>query len=273
MPYDIFGPDGPSQAALDYLQTPGFATGLNTEPIVSGQLTGDLGEYGIKSPMANDGVGIALGAEYRRETLDFNVDIAFATGDLAGQGGPTPATEGAFDVMEAFGEIRIPLVQDTPFFHDLSFEGGYRYSDYSTGISTSTYKLALNWAPVEDIRFRGSYNRAVRAPNIVELFTPAGVGLGLNDDPCAGDAGRPEFTQAQCANTGVRPASTATSLVNPATSTTRCSAATRTSSRKPPTPTRSASCSPRPSSAASASRSTTSTSRSRTPSPRWTRTS
>jgi outer membrane receptor protein involved in Fe transport len=106
--------------------------------------------------------------------------------------------------MEAFGEIRIPLVQDTPFFHDLSFEGGYRYSDYSTGISTSTYKLALNWAPVPDIRFRGSYNRAVRAPNVVELFAPQAIGLGLSADPCASSPGTaPQWTQEQCANTGV----------------------------------------------------------------------
>jgi outer membrane receptor protein involved in Fe transport len=216
VPYDIFGPDGPSQAALNYLQTPGFSSGLNTESIVSFQLTGNLGEYGIKSPIANDGVGVALGAEYRRETLDFNVDIAFASGDLAGQGGPTPATEGAFDVMEAFGEIRIPVVQDTPFFHDLSFEGGYRYSDYSTGISTSTYKLALNWAPTPDIRFRGSYNRAVRAPNIVELFAPQAIGLGLNHDPCAGPVEDLEFTEAQCANTGVLPGQYGNITANPA---------------------------------------------------------
>ena len=214
VPYDIFGPNGPSQASLDYLQTPGFSSGINTESIVSGQLTGNLGEYGLKSPMANDGIGIALGAEYRRETLDFSVDIAFSSGDLAGQGGPTPPTRGAFDVMEAFGEIRIPLVQDTPFFHDLSFEGGYRYSDYSTGVNTSTYKLALNWAPVEDIRFRGSYNRAVRAPNIVELFFPSAIGLGLNHDPCAGDD--PEFTEAQCANTGVLPGQYGDIAENPA---------------------------------------------------------
>ena len=204
VPYDIFGPDGPSQAALNYLQTPGFSNGLNTESIVSGQLTGNLGEYGIKSPMASDGVGVALGAEYRRETLDFNTDIAFQTGDLAGGGGPTPSTDGAFDVMEAFAEVRIPLVQDVSFFHDLSFEGGYRYSDYSTGINTSTYKLALNWAPVPDIRFRGSYNRAVRAPNVVELFAPQAIGLALSADPCANLPGQsPTWTQAQCANTGV----------------------------------------------------------------------
>jgi iron complex outermembrane recepter protein len=216
VPYDIFGAAGPSQAALNYLQTPGFANGLNTEDVVSAQLTGNLGEYGIKSPMATDGVGLALGAEYRRETLDFNVDIAFSTGDLAGQGGPTTPVEGAFDVMELFGEIRIPLVQDVTFFKDLSFEGGYRYSDYSTGITTSTYKLALNWAPVADVRFRGSYNRAVRAPNIVELFSPSAIGLGLGHDPCAGPVEELEFTAAQCANTGVSAAQYGNIITNPA---------------------------------------------------------
>ena len=205
VPYDIWGPNGPSQASLNYIQTPGFASGETNEQVVSAQLTGNLGEYGLKSPMANDGIGIALGVEYRRESLEYFNDTAFSSGDLAGQGGPQLDIAGAFDVMEAFGEIRIPLVQDTPFFHDLTFEGGYRYSDYSLAGTTSTYKLALNWAPVEDIRFRGSYNRAVRAPNIIELFTPSQIGLGLSEDICSGPDPLTQFgySAAQCAFTGV----------------------------------------------------------------------
>jgi iron complex outermembrane recepter protein len=201
VPYDIFGPTGPSAAALAYVSVPGFSNGQTNEQVLSAQLTGDLGQYGIKSPMANDGVGIALGAEYRRESSEFFNDLEFSTGDLAGQGGPQVDVSGAFDVMEIFGELRIPIVQDVTFFKDLSFEGGYRYSDYSLAGTTSTYKLALNWAPVEDIRLRAGYNRAVRAPNIVELFTPQAIGNGLADDPCSGPT--PVFTQAQCANTGV----------------------------------------------------------------------
>ena len=50
----------------------------------------------------------------------------------------------------------------------------------------------MDWAPVQDIRFRGSYQRAVRAPNVVELFTAQGFNLfDLPGDPCGVDSDRP----------------------------------------------------------------------------------
>ncbi|MGA0604803.1 TonB-dependent receptor domain-containing protein [Phenylobacterium sp. VNQ135] len=200
-PYDIFGLAGPSADALNYVQVPGFQNGEYVQAIVSAGVTGDLGQYGVKSPWANDGVGLALGTEYRRERLDLNTDVAFQTGDLGGQGGATLPAGGSYDVYELFGEARIPLVQDQPFFHNLSAEVGYRWSDYSQGYSTDTYKIAGDWAPTEDFRFRASYNRAVRAPNVVELFATANVALNGLSDPCEGDD--PTFTLEQCARTGV----------------------------------------------------------------------
>ncbi len=200
-PYDIFGLAGPSAESLNYVQTPGFQNGEYVQAIVSAGLTGDLGQYGVKTPWANDGVGVALGAEYRRERLDLNTDLAFQTGDLGGQGGATLPAAGSYDVYELFGEARIPLVQDQPFFRNLSAEVGFRWSDYSQGYSTDTYKIAGDWSPTEDFRFRASYNRAVRAPNVVELFATANVALNGLTDPCEGDD--PTFTAEQCARTGV----------------------------------------------------------------------
>jgi len=201
VPYDIFSIAGPSQAALDYLQTPGFQNGEYVQTVVSASLTGDLGQYGVKLPWANDGVGFAVGSEYRRERLNLNTDTAFQTGDLAGQGGATASTAGSYDLYELFGEARIPIVQDKPFFQNLSAEVGYRWSDYSLGFSTDTYKIAGDWSPTHDLRVRASYNRAVRAPNIVELFATNVIGNNGNVDPCEGTA--PELTLEQCARTGV----------------------------------------------------------------------
>ena len=82
--------------------------------------------------------------------------------------------------------MRLPLASHAPFADDLALEGGYRYSKYSLGFDTNTYKLGLEWAPVHDIRLRGSFQRAVRAPNIGELFTPQAVGLDGSHDPCSG---------------------------------------------------------------------------------------
>ncbi len=190
VPYDIFG-NNVSAAAINYLSTPGFQRGINTEQVVSGYLSGDLGKYGIKSPFASDGFGLVIGAEYRKETLDLKTDAAFTTGDLAGQGAPTLSVAGQLDVKEVFTELRAPLVQEG-FVYDLTLVGGYRHSSYnvSNGASfqTDTYKIEGEFAPIRDIRFRGGYNRAVRAPTLQDFFAPQRVALDGSDDPCSGFA-------------------------------------------------------------------------------------
>ncbi|HEX3700591.1 MAG TPA: TonB-dependent receptor, partial [Phenylobacterium sp.] len=199
VPWQLFSVTGVTPGALAYVETPGFKEGSTTEMVVDASVTGKLGF--LKSPYATDPVSVAAGTEYRREALDLRVDSEFDTGDLAGQGGPTHGNSGSYDVYELFGEARVPLAQDMPFAKDVSLDLGYRFSDYNTAGTTDTYKIEGDWKPIDDIRFRGSYERAVRAPNIVELFTPQAVGLSLSSDPCAGSS--PTATQAQCLNTGL----------------------------------------------------------------------
>ena len=205
VPLDIFRAQGANitPAAYKYLLVNALSSGNTTEQVLSASVAGDLGKFGVKSPMATDGVGVAFGTEYRRESLDYNVDNEYVLGDLSG-GSQRLNNNGSFDVYELFGEVRVPLVQDQPFIKSLSVEGGYRFSDYSLGSRTDTYKGAVEYAPFDDIRFRGSYNRAVRAPNIVELFTPQTQGLFNGSDPCGGSA--PTASRAACALTGVTPA-------------------------------------------------------------------
>jgi iron complex outermembrane receptor protein len=212
VPYDIFGTGTVTQAALDYLQTPGFSRGNTQETVATASVTAELGEHGVQSPWADSGVAINVGAEYRKERLEFSTDQAFSTGDLAGQGGATIGVNGQFDVKELFTEVQIPLISDRPFFEQLEFRAGYRYSKYdvaNNSFSTDTYKFEAEWAPVRDIRFRGSYNRAVRAPNIVELFSAQAVGLDGSTDPCAGVLDNnpatvsPTATAQQCVLAGV----------------------------------------------------------------------
>jgi iron complex outermembrane recepter protein len=188
VPYDIFG-GGVSAAAINYLQTPGFQRGLNHESVASASVTGNLGNYGLQFPWAEEGIGLAAGVEYRKESLEFFSDIEFQTGDLAGQGAATLPVSGSFDVREAFAEVRIPIVSES-FLHEFTITGGYRYSDYQNssggGFSTDTYKIEAQLAPVRDITFRGGYNRAVRAPTVQDLFAPNRVVLDGSTDPCAG---------------------------------------------------------------------------------------
>jgi iron complex outermembrane receptor protein len=204
VPYNIFQDGAVSDAALAYLDITGTSRGTITERIIEGTVTGDLGDYGVKSPWAEDGVGVALGFHQRRDHLEFRPDAAQKSGDLSGAGGASVDIDNSLRVAEVYGEARIPLVQDAPFIEDLTAELGYRYSDYSTGIQAKTYKIGLQYAPTPDIRFRGSYQKAIRAPSIIDLYTPQSVTntSQVSDDPCAAGSTRPATAQ-QCVLTGL----------------------------------------------------------------------
>ncbi len=132
------------------------------------------------------------------------MDDEFSSGDLSGQGGPTLGSAGSFDVYELFGEIRAPLIEDKPFVKSLTMDAGYRFSDYSTSGKTDTYKLEGDWAINSSIRLRAGYNRAVRAPNINELYDAAAVANTSAADPCANQT---SYSQA-CLNTFIGEAAT-----------------------------------------------------------------
>jgi outer membrane receptor protein involved in Fe transport len=217
VPYDIWRLGAVTPEALAYLQTPGFQRGDTTQTVVGASMASNLGDYGIQVPTASSGVGLAFGAEYRQEGLTLETDTAFTTGDLAGQGGPTIGVTGDFSVIDYYAELRVPLIDGMPFAHSLSLNGSYRYSDYSDPIdeSTNTYGLGLDWAPIDGLKFRGSYQRAVRAPNVIELFAAQALGLYDNsEDPCAGV--NPTRSLAECQRTGVTAAQYGRIQDNPA---------------------------------------------------------
>nr|MEA2797972.1 iron complex outerrane recepter protein [Phenylobacterium sp.] len=198
VPYNIFQIGGVTSAALNYLQAPTFSTGNIIEQVANVNVVGSL-PGAIKSPWANDKIGVSLGAEYRREHLDSVSDVAQASGDVNGNGAANPPVNGGYDVYELYGEARVPLVQDMPFAKDITAELAYRFSDYSNAGTTNTYKVAGDWTIIDGLRLRAGYNRAVRAPNVVELFSPQNVVLDGTVDPCAGlTAGNPLV--ARCAS-------------------------------------------------------------------------
>ncbi|MBN9534280.1 MAG: TonB-dependent receptor [Alphaproteobacteria bacterium] len=200
VPYNLFDLNGLTPDVIKYLATPGFKEGSTVEQVVGANIAGDLGQWGIQSPWAQAPVAVSVGTEYRQESLTLRTDALFTSGDLAGQGGPTPSVNGSYNVAEGFGEIRVPIVQGMPFAEDLTANAGYRYSSYNLSGVTSSYKYGLEWQPIDDFRLRGSYARAVRAPNVVELFSQRSIGLWGGADPCGTN---PTLTAAQCANTGL----------------------------------------------------------------------
>jgi iron complex outermembrane recepter protein len=210
VPWNIWAANGVNQAQLAFLSIPEQAQASISEYDTTGSVTGDFGKYGLKSPLADDGLQVNVGAEWREDQSLFSPDYVSEQGLAAGGGGATPAVSGAFSVREAFTELRMPVAQHQAMAEDLSVEAGYRYSSYSEGFNTNTYKIGLEWAPTQDARLRGSYQRAVRAPNIGELYSPSSVGLDGSVDPCAAPlaAGSTTtlttgYTFAQCAKSGV----------------------------------------------------------------------
>lgn len=208
VPFNIFQEGGVTSQALDYITLPAAVdTGRATQRVIEGTINGDLSDWGVRSPWAEDGVGVAFGFQYRRDGLSFEPSALSAANELLGGSGAATTIDAAIKVWEGFGEIRVPLMQDLPFAQDVTLEAGYRYSDYSIDVNTHTYKVGLQWAPVEDIRLRGSFQRAVRAPNILELYTPQSVTntSQVSEDPCAANATSPA-TLEQCIRTGISPA-------------------------------------------------------------------
>jgi outer membrane receptor protein involved in Fe transport len=213
VPWDVWQPGGVTQASLKYLIIPSDSTTLVREYTLQATTDGDLGQYGVKLPTANEGVKVSFGADYRADWLDFEPDYVRQSGLTSGDA-PAPPVHGNFHLWEGFLEGRIPLLADKPFAHVLEADLGYRYSSYNLGFNTSTYKIGLEWSPVRALRVRAGYNRAVRAPNIDELYAEKSIGAGGVADPCWGPT--PTLSAAQCALTGVTAAEYGNIAANPA---------------------------------------------------------
>jgi iron complex outermembrane receptor protein len=215
VPWNIFSIGGVTQESVNYLSVPYMYQSGTTTKMIAGLVRGDLG---FKFPSATEPVELAIGGEIRDESLFLTPDYIRGQGFGAGAGGPTATVDGSYRTNELYGEMRIPLVQDRSGFHDLSLELGYRYANYKAldqgSKNNGSYKALLSWAPVNGFRLRGGINRAVRAPNVQELFRPQSVALSGSEDICAGS--NPSATQEQCARTGVSAAQYGRILENPA---------------------------------------------------------
>ncbi|HEY6451786.1 MAG TPA: TonB-dependent receptor [Steroidobacteraceae bacterium] len=208
VPYNIWSSGGVTPAQLAYLYLLGTAQGSSTLRTLHAEVTGQLGDYGIRSPLANDGLAVDVGFENRNDNERYQPDSAEESGLLSGFGGAAAAIDNTVSVGEEFLELRAPLIQNVTGVKELLFDGGYRRSDYSTSGPTNTYKFEVQYAPIEDYRLRVSYDKAIRAPSVIELFNPQIVEtVALGNDPCAptfnsnGVITAPaSYTAAQCAH-------------------------------------------------------------------------
>ncbi|EED31888.1 TonB-dependent receptor [gamma proteobacterium NOR5-3] len=205
VPWNIFETGGVTPEASNFVGVRTFESGNTAQEVFMGYVQGSLGDYGVMSPFAESGVELVVGAEYREEQLSYVTSENLRNGDV----GNLVNTNGRYNVKEVYFEASVPVVEDAPLMQSLVLDLGYRYSEYDFGPTTDTYKLAGSWQIYDDLKLRGSYQRAVRAPNLVDLFRPqVGSLFPMTNDPCdkanPGDAVSIEgFTFEQCARTGI----------------------------------------------------------------------
>lgn len=205
VPLDIFRGDSDDPAAYRYIFA--YAPNGPTRNVgyffdVQANISGDLGKYGVRSPLATDGVQVSFGAELRRDIAN-NFTSADYNSIIQGTPNPSSSARGTQTAKELATEIQVPLIQDQSWTHLLGFSGGYRASNYDTSSRTffSTWKLEGTWAPVRDIRFRVARNFASRAPNVFEATQNINYGRNINFiDPCGANpaGGAPVASLATC---------------------------------------------------------------------------
>ncbi len=205
-PINLFGEGVSDPAGVDFVRANTTERSRITQHVVNASLSGDTRGF---FSLPGGPVGFVVGGEYRKESSRFVPD------ELEQQGltfsNKLGISQGKFDVKEVFGELDLPLLKDKPLAYVLDISGAVRYADYSSTGGATTWKVDAAWAPVRDIRFRGTLSQAVRAPNIGELYGAAGQTFTFFDDPCLpsnlglGKSTRPANCQAVLTAAGLTP--------------------------------------------------------------------
>jgi outer membrane receptor protein involved in Fe transport len=177
VPTSIFG-----QTAINAQARQWFNTTSISESKIEQQVAGFNLANGALLELPAGNLGVAAGVEYRHEQSDSMPDAFSATG--ATFLNAIQETHGKFNVKEVFAETTIPLLTDLPYVQDLSLNAAVRYADYSTIGDATSWKTGLDWTLTDELRFRGTYSVALRAPNIGELFSPLSQDFFTVNDPC-----------------------------------------------------------------------------------------
>jgi iron complex outermembrane recepter protein len=180
VPYDIFGTGVVSQAARDYVLGTTWGRTKLTQDVVAGTLRGEP-----FSTWAGP-VSVATGIEHRREAVSGSNDPLSTTRSYFA--GNFLASFGSYHVTEGFFETVVPLVKDLPFLKSVDFNGAVRGTDYSTSGYVTTWKVGLTYSPIDDITFRATRSRDIRAPNLAELFQAGQSSTTSIADPFRGNS-------------------------------------------------------------------------------------
>lgn len=186
VPINILGSPTVSATAANYILGTATGTGKTSLHDVTANIQGEP-----FSTWAGE-VSVGVGAEYRAESIRLVSDPLSQSGAwLATAGASLPTVRQ--NVKEAYVEAIVPLARDTAFARKLDLNGAARITDYSTSGSVATWKAGLTWEVVDGLLFRTTRSRDIRAPNLIELYTPQTQSLPLPADPRTGIA-RPTNT-------------------------------------------------------------------------------
>jgi iron complex outermembrane recepter protein len=200
VPLNLFGLGNISPQAANFIATRINASGDYQQIVAAAFVSGDTETF-FSLPAGP--IGFAVGGEYRSDEYDFRPSQDLAAGNVTGFNA-SPPVSGYFDVYELYGEAVIPILGDLPFVERLNLELAGRISDYSSQNKiTKTYKVAGDWKVNEDLRVRASYNRAVRAPSVGELFRPTANSFPSATDPCSQQGNPNAQVRQACINSGV----------------------------------------------------------------------
>lgn len=179
VPANMFGLGNLSEDAANYLALGATNIEEYTTQVASIAFTNsNLFDLGA------GGVGVALGAEWRKESGKTDPDQNLASGNVAGFN-PGAPTQGDYSVTEFFAEVNVPLLADQPFAHRLELNGAARYSNYSNAVgNVFTWSAGGLYEPVEGFGFRGQYQKAIRGPSVYELYLGQTVSFDGAEDPC-----------------------------------------------------------------------------------------
>jgi len=194
--FDPFGKGSISAECLEYIQVDASNHAAVDQAIAEVSLTGPLA-----SLPAGDLVA-AFGVFYKEDKYEYVASPA-ASVLLPGGRADIQGFEASQDIkgddhnLDLYMELLVPLLRDVPGVQSLETVLGYRSSDYASAGRFDSWKAELLYQPVESLRVRGSYQDAVRAPSVFELYLPQvaiEVNFSFDDvrDPCTVDS--PERT-------------------------------------------------------------------------------
>lgn len=189
-PVFIFGENTIDPRAAQYIRAPSLRIAEIQQIVTNAFVAGSFLQIPTGGP-----IGFSAGVERRQEKSSDVPDALTQSGQNAGN--LVREQSGSFDVNEVFGELSLPLLVNKPFAKDLTVKGAVRASDYSSIGETLAYSLGATWQINDWARPRMQYARAVRAPNVGELYSSGSETFEAVTDPCRGvtldDAGNPAF--------------------------------------------------------------------------------